>query len=259
MKTFVYALFLTTACTFAAWAEDIRLTADKQVEWHQNEQKMVAIGNAVASKKDLNIRADNMTAFYAKDKNGKTTITNVHAEGKVKMHSPKADALGNTLDYDINADKMILRGMPAQVKTATQNISAVDNITYYPSLQKAVATGDVLATDKENKIYSDKMISFFAKTPDGNLDMEKVEIYGSVKIINPQATVTADKGLYLPKQGLVKLFDNVIIIQDGNQLHGDYAETNLNTGISRLISNKSKRVSGVFKEKSTSKEKSKNE
>lgn len=257
MKAFVYALLISVLCTLPAQAEDIRLTADKQVEWHQKEQKMVAVGNAIASKKDLSIRADNMTAFYAKDKAGKTVITNVHAEGKVKMKSPKADALGNTLDYDINADKMVLRGMPAQVKTATQTISAADNITYYPSQQKAIALGDVLATDKENKIYSDKMISFFTKTSNGNLDMDKVEIYGNVKIVNPKATVTADKGVYLPKQGLVKLFDNVIITQDGNKLHGDYAETNLNTDISRLISNKSKRVSGVFKEKSTSQEKSK--
>lgn len=251
MKTAIYTLIITAIMVFNAQAEDINLVADEQVEWHQKEQKMVAIGNAVATKKDMSIRSDTMTAFYGKDKNGKTAINNVHAEGKVLMKSPKADAKGNTLDYDLQADTMILRGMPAQIKTATQTISASDNITYYPSLQKAIALGEVLAVDKENKIYSDKMISFFEKDKSGNLEMNKVEIYGHVKIVNPKATVTSKRGLYLPKEGLVKLYEEVTIDQEGNKLNGDYAETNLNTGISKLISNKSKRVHGIFKEKSS--------
>lgn len=51
-----------------AAAEEVHLTADERVEWHQNEQKMVAVGNAVATKQDMNIRADRMTAFYETSK-----------------------------------------------------------------------------------------------------------------------------------------------------------------------------------------------
>ena len=39
-----------------AAAEEVHLTADERVEWHQNEQKMVAVGNAVATKQGMNIR-----------------------------------------------------------------------------------------------------------------------------------------------------------------------------------------------------------
>ena len=53
-----------------AAAEEVHLTADERVEWHQNEQKMVAVGNAVATKQDMNIRADRMTAFYETSKKG---------------------------------------------------------------------------------------------------------------------------------------------------------------------------------------------
>lgn len=251
---------LMTLLTFSARAEDINLTADEKVEWHQNEQKIVAVGNAVASKKDLSVRADKMTAFYKENPNGgdnKTSIDVVYAAGNVKMHSPKADAFGETLDYDLTADKMVLRGRPAKIKTDQDTITAEDSITYYPGSQKAVANGNVVGVSKDNKVYADQMISYFEKNAAGQMEMKRVEIFGHVKISTPKADVTAEKGLYLPQTGIVKLFNNVEITQNGNILKGDYAETDLNTGISRLVSQKSNRgrVTGVFKEKSKSDEK----
>lgn len=238
-------------------AQVINLTAEKQVEWDSKAQKMTAVGNAVASKKDMEIKADKMTAYYAKNTSpeakNKTTISEVHAEGNVIMKTETATAFGDIVDYDIAKDSVILRGAPAKIQTAKEIITAENNITYYPSQQKAVATGNVFAQDqKQNKIYSDKMIAFFKKNEKTeSLDMEKIEIYDNIKIKTPDAVVEADKGLYLPKTGIVKLFDNVLITQEGNKLRGDFAETNLNTGISRLLAGKTSngRVSGVFKEK----------
>ena len=44
--------------------------------------------------------------------------------------------------------------------------------------------------------------------------------------------------------------DSIVIEQNGNILKGDLAETDLNTGISKLLSSaKQRRVKGVFKEK----------
>ena len=141
--------------------------------------------------------------------------------------------------------------LPAKIKTPTEEISANNSITYYPKQQKAIALGDVMAIDKDgNKLYSDIMTAYFEKDTNGQLQMNRVEIDGNVKIITKDAKVTALKGLYLPNIAKVKLFDNVTIYQGENILKGDEAETNLNTGISRLLSQKKNgRVSGVFKEK----------
>lgn len=242
-------------------AEEINLVADEKVEWHQNEQKMVAVGNAVASKKDMNIRADTLTAFYENanktaNSKGKSQIKTVHAQGGVVMKSPTATGYGNKMDYDIAADTMILRGNPAKIQTDKELITATDNITYYPSLQKAVATGKVMAEDAEkNQIYSDRMISFFEKDAQGSMEMKRVEIEDNVKIITKDAIVTADRGIYLPKSAQIELFDNVIINQDGNFIKGDHATTDINTGITKLLTKKGggKRVSGVFKEKAKEK------
>ena len=249
-------IILISYCLLAnqAFAGDINITADQKVEWHQKEQKMVAVGNAVATRDDMNIKADTLIAHYQNaTAAAKSKINRVEAQGNVRMHSAKADAFGNSLDYNLDKDSAVLIGTPAKIKTENETISARQSITYYPSEQKAVAVGDVEGIDKSgNKIYSDQMIAYFEKSSgqSSSLTLNKVDIADNVKIVTKDATVTADRGTYMPQSGLVKLFDNIVINQNGNLLRGDKAETNLNTGISKLLAgNGKKRVQGVFKEK----------
>ena len=69
----ITALALTLSSDLLA--EEIHLTADEKVEWYRSEQKMVAVGNAVATKQDMNVRADKMTAFYEQSEQQKGTNT----------------------------------------------------------------------------------------------------------------------------------------------------------------------------------------
>lgn len=253
MRKLAYTVLILLGSVLNAQAQYITLDADKEVIWDSQAQKMSAIGNAVATKGDMKVKAARMEAYYAKNNTtGKNTITEVHAYDNVVMTSPKANAYGNILDYNILKDEIILKGQPAKLKTEKEEITAETNISYYPNQQKAIALGNVQATDQEkNKIFSQKMIAFFKKDNTGQMVMDKVEIYDNVKIVTKDAVVTADKGLYLPKTAVIKLFDNVLIDQQGNKLKGDFAETNLNTGKSRIIAGQTSqgRVSGIFREK----------
>ncbi len=255
ISLYVFAINLFFCCI--AFAQDVTIDADQKLEWHQKENKMVAVGNAVVKKGETTIKADKMTGYYQKDANGKTAVKSVFAEGNVQLISPQADAFGDTLDYDLDKDTVILNGSPAKIKTEKETITSSGGITYYPSKEKAVAVGEVIISDNENKIYSEKLVSYFKKTAAGSLDIDRVEITNNVKITTKDTTVTAIRGEYLPQTGLVKLFDNVVIRQGQNILTGDRAESNLKTGVSRLISNKTSkgRVSGVFKEKEKTDEK----
>ena len=67
MFRFIYIIAAFLMISAQAQAQYMNLTADKEVEWDSLAQKMTAVGNAVASKKDLQIRADKMTAYYAKN------------------------------------------------------------------------------------------------------------------------------------------------------------------------------------------------
>ena len=98
------------------------------------------------------------------------------------------------------------------------------------------------------------MVAYFIKGGNNDntsgLTLDKVEISGNVKIKTPNADVSSDRGTYLPRTGKIKLYDHIVIEQNGNILKGDLAETDLNTGISKLLSSaKQRRVKGVFKEK----------
>ena len=251
MKKLLFFMLASLPFCSPARGADLNIYADKRVEVHQNEQKMVAVGNAVANKDDNTIYADELTAFYEKNKQGKTVFKTLHAKGNVKAVSPSATAWGNTMDYDLTAEEVILIGTPAKIESAKgETITAEERIIYYPEKQTAVATGNVVAKDKENTVYADKMISYFKKNAAGELEMDEVKIYDNVKIVTPQAVATSKRGTYFPQKGTVNLYTDVVINQDGNIIKGDHAETDLNTGVSRMLSSgRGQRVSGVFREK----------
>ncbi len=234
-----------------AVAYDITITAEKRVEVYQNENKAVAVGNAVAVKPGLTVKGEVLTAFFAKsdapNSSKQTSITDMTADQKVSVHMTKADAFGEHLEYHVKDDYMVIKGKPAIIKNDKATVSATDNITYYPGKNKAIATGNVVADNGKNKIYSDVMETYFRKDAGGDPVLERVEIPKNPKIVTKDGSVTAKTGIYYPEQGKVYLYENVVINQNGNILNGDKAETDLNTGISKVLSGKS-RVSGVWYE-----------
>ena len=235
-------------------AEDIKLNADQRVEYHQKEQKLVAIGNAVASKGSMSIKADKLVGFYSPKQKNK--ISRVEANGKVTMKSNQFQAFGSALVYDIKDDKATLNGTPARIKTPDAEISSAGPIIFWISSQKAVAQNNVIAVDKQgNTVRADNMTAYFIKGSDNKLILDKIDISDNVKINAKDAEITSVSGTYFANEGKIKLFDDVIITQNGNILKGNSAETDLNTGISRILSGSTGRVSGVFKE--TKKEKNK--
>lgn len=250
-------ILLTISCFFScislALAGDITLHADNGVEYHQNEQKLVAKGNAVASKDNMQIKADRLTAFYAPQTKNK--ISRVTADGKVEMKSDQTEAFGTRLDYQNSTGVAILSGNPAHIKTPDADIKAKGPITYYQNEQKAMASDNVIATDaKGNTVQADAMTAYFKQDKDGKTVVDKIEIAHNVVINAKEAVITADRGTYYTQQGKIKLFDNIVINQNGNILKGAQAETDLNTNISKIISGGSNgRVSGIFKEKSKKK------
>lgn len=245
LLTFILC-FLISLPSFAG---DITLDADEQVEYHQKEQKLVAKGNAKATKDNLSIHADTLIGYY--NPQSKNKISRIEAHQNVKMITPDANAFGDKMIYDVKDDTATLTGNPAQIKNADFNITSEGPIIYYQSQQKAVAQKNVKAIDnKGNHVYADLMTAWFVKDENNKLILDKIDIEQNVKITSKDATVTALKGTYHARLGKIFLYDDIVINQQGNILKGSKAETDLNTSISKILSGeKSGRVSGVFKEK----------
>lgn len=252
-KIFSFLLCLLTATS--SFAGDIVLDADDRVEYHQKEQKLVAKGNAVATKDNLSIKANTLIGYYAPKTKNK--ISRVEAHENVEMKTPDAKAFGDKLIYDVKQDTAVLTGMPAKISNPDFTITSKGPITYYQSQQKAIATDNVIAIDnKDNHVYADLMTAWFKKDQNNEMVLDKIDIEQNVKIISKDTTVTALKGTYHARLGKIFLYDDVVITQQGNILKGSQAETDLNTSISKIIAGeKSGRVSGVFKEKKKKKKK----
>lgn len=247
IKVFIFSLCILLASH--SFAANITLDADERVEYHQKEQKLVAIGNARASKENLSIKADTLIGYY--DNKNKNKISRIEAIKNVEMKTPDAIAFGDKMTYDVKKDTAILTGAPAKIKNSDFTITSKGPITYYQTQQKAIATNGVEVVDKQNNhVYADLMTAWFTKDNNDELVLDKIDIEQNLKITSNDTVVTALKGTYHAKLGKIYLYDNVVINQQGNILKGSKAETDLNTSISKILSdNKTGRVSGVFKEK----------
>lgn len=252
---FFTALWLMT---YPAQAQNIDVDADQRIEWYRDEQKIVAIGNAVAVKNDHTLRGNVLTVFYEKvmleDGSQKNQIQKILADGNVHLEMPDSNGRGEHFDYSLPLKTAYLSGNPARLENKLGEITATDGITYYGAENKSIARGDVIAKNPDYTVYADKMISYFDEDKQGQKSLNRVEIYADgkpVKITNKQSVVTGRRGIYFPREDKFKIFDDVVINQNNDILKGDYAETDLKTGISRLLAAKSKgnRVSGIFHNK----------
>lgn len=249
-------LIMLTVFTIAypVVAGDIKLNADKQVEYHQKEQKLIAVGNAIATKDSMSIRAERLIGYYSPE--SKNKISRIEAHDKVVLTSDQTQASGNKLIYDIKSDSATLSGTPARIKNPDAELTSNGTITFWLTAQKAVSDNPVTAIDKQgNIIHADHMTAYFSKDSAGKLSLDKIDISGNVKINANETEITANSGTYYAIDGKIKLFENIVINQKDNILRGSQAETDLNTGISKILSGNTGRVSGVFKE--TKKEKNK--
>lgn len=129
-------------------------------------------------------------------------------------------------------------------------IDADEQIEFYQNDGKVIAIGNAKIRKDDQTIEADKITGFYEDKNNNKLNIDKIIAEGNVKINTKDIIATANRSEYLPKEDIVKLFDKVTISQNGNTITGDYAETNIKTGISKLVSKKTGgRVSGVFKEK----------
>jgi lipopolysaccharide export system protein LptA len=76
--------------------------------------------------------------------------------------------------------------------------------------------------------------------PGGSSQISKLEALGGVIITQKDQTATGDAGLFDLKTNIVTLTGNVVLSQGGNVMRGERLWVDLNTGVSRVESGKSR-------------------
>lgn len=171
--------------------------------------------------------------------------TDIYAEEKVEIYRAQQmlKAFGNAV---MSRPKLTVK---ADVLTAVLAKDGNGKTT----LSDFAGDGNVVVDNGKNNVRADHLKTFFKKGKQKNVAIDRIEMTGNVKTKTADAEISATKGIYYPDSGTVKLLDDVIIIKNGNRMQGSSAETNLNTGISKMQSGGKHRVSGVIYEDSIKK------
>ncbi|SDH29310.1 LptA/OstA family protein [Roseospirillum parvum] len=211
----------------------VEVLADDGIEWQRDRNRFIARGNAVANRGTVSVRADLLIAHYAEEGGG-TDIQRLDAEGNVTIASPTETATGASATYDVPAATLVLNGDPVRLTTPDQVITAHQSMEYYERKRLAVARGRAHAVRNGRTITADVLTAHFVETAGGSSEISRFEAFGNVVIDNGAETVRGNKGRYEAKTGIATLEGSVKIVRQDDQVAGELAVVDLNTGVSTL-------------------------
>jgi lipopolysaccharide export system protein LptA len=257
--------------------QPIEITARQGIEWNRDAQNYVATGDAAARQGDTSVRADRLIAWYRQAATGGTEIFRYEAQGNVRIATATQTVIGDRGIFDVDSDTMVVTGRALRLVTPTDTITARDSLEYHGQREVAVARGNAMVVSGDRRMTADVMTAYFgppaparaqaparanqrqparaqpAPAPSNspeNQRLKRVESFGNVHVSTPTEIARGDRGVYNMETSIAQLAGNVRLTRGDNQLAGDFAEVNNNTGVSRLLSRPAEggdgRVRGLF-------------
>lgn len=86
------------------------LTAEDKIEFFGTDNRLVALGNATATRGTDKLTANSLTAYFDKAADGKMALNKITAEKNVTIKTVKETITGDRGIYDIPAQKAVLTG-----------------------------------------------------------------------------------------------------------------------------------------------------
>jgi lipopolysaccharide export system protein LptA len=179
----------------------IEITSTDGIEWRQQDQAVIARGNARATRGGVAVDADRLIARYrprggaANQSSGgaanqpsdgaapqstapapsqgaaanpvaASEIWRIEAEGRVRITSQTERATGERAVYDLDQAVMVLSGQGLALETPDQRITARESLEYWPQRRMAVARGGAVVTTTDNRrIAADTLVAYFTDAP----------------------------------------------------------------------------------------------
>lgn len=225
--------------------DTIEITADKNMEWDQSGNKILAFGNANVKSNKFILKADKITGFY-EGNIGKGNIKNLTATINANFISQKTSIKANQIDYDFINDEVNVKGNNIFMEFKEGSINADKNLTYNSIDKKISVYGNVYVTIKtKGEIKAQSILIDTDNT--GNIVNLKASRDVEIFLKNFQQKVIADEAKFDIKNSKINFVGNVVFYQGKNFLKGDRAFVDLKSGISRISSDEQNTVKGFFK------------
>ena len=252
-------LFVVSLIPYLATAADnassLVVEADESLQWLQNDQQYIAIGNAVASKDDMIFRASKITADYIDDNSSTaaesatgTTITRMLGEGNSHFTRGETNSRAEIIDYDMVADIITMKGSRIEVVSPQVKINAAESLVYQRPKRLVTARGKAKVLMEDGRsIHGDTII---ATLSEDESEVLTINAKGDVLVESAapdNRSATANKADYDIRSGLALLEGDVTLFDGQSRLSGEKARMDTASGVSTLISpTKGKRVTGVI-------------
>lgn len=244
-------------------SQPIEITARDGIEWDRDAQRYVANGDAAARQDGTTVYADKLIAWYRAAATGGTEIFRYEAQGNVRIANETQTVYGDRGIYDIDSQTMVVTGKQLRLVTPNDTLTARDTLEYHGARDVAVARGNAMVVSGTRRMTADVMTAYFgpatpaarpqaqqrnqrnqraqpaAQTSSSSTEnqrLKRVESFGNVHVSTPTEIARGDRGVYNMETSIAQLAGNVRLTRGDNQLAGDFAEVNNNTGISRLLS-----------------------
>ena len=169
----------------------IEVTARDGIEWRQNEQVVIARGDARAVRGDTTVIADTLTAHYRKKApataaNGAPTPTPVaantgsfigggdtgtneiyrlEADGHVKIFSSTDIAVGDHAIYDIDQAVLVMTGKDMSLTTPNDVLTARDTMEWWSQKHMAVGRGLATVTTSDGRRLAADVLVGYTEPP----------------------------------------------------------------------------------------------
>lgn len=229
--------------------DPVEISADKTLEWLQNQKQYVANGNVEAKQGDVIILTDKLVADYKDDsKSGNVEIWQLTAEGNVSIKNTDSTATGDKAVYNVETGLATLTGQDLKLTTPDQVITAQERMEYNAHQGVAKAIGHAKIVQEKNTLTAQTITAYFEKDQSGNQVLKNADAAGGVTIKTPDEILTGDAGFYNAANNTAEVKGNVKITRGPNQLEGARAEMNLTTNVSKMFGSpeNNKRVKGIF-------------
>lgn len=216
--------------------EPMHLNAEGGIEWQQGTKSYIARKNAVATRGNVTLRADTITAYYRDAaKAGDTEVWRVIAAGGVKITTPSQSVVGDVATYDLDHALVVITGKAIELVTPQDIVTARDSLEWYDHKQLAVARGKATVKHGVRTVRGDVLAAQLTTVAGQPAKVSKVNAVGHVQVSGPGQLGTGDKGVYDAATGKVTLRGHVVLVRGENTLTGEYGVVDLSEGVSRLM------------------------
>jgi len=240
-KTYVVGLALCMFMLKPLLAENLEIEASGFLEWNQENKSYIAKGDAIATQGGRTIEADEIIAFYASEEN--RDITRIQAAGSVKFSDVLGSGYSDRLHYEMNTQTVTLNGNENYFESE-EFIAQSSNQIQFNELNGILNLQDdaMISISEARKIEAQRLE--IELSDEGNVTTINAE--GDVKLTEKAGRIAySGSAFYEAENGNMTLSDSVEILDGNNQLRGDKAIINVETGYSKILAgSENKRVTG---------------